>query len=84
MHGLALNINTDLQWFDHIVACGLIGKKATNLNVEMKLNNLPKSIDLSVENVIPAAIEAIEHNFQRETRLVEVNEVEEILEEMRK
>ncbi|KAF2022301.1 lipoyltransferase [Aaosphaeria arxii CBS 175.79] len=28
-HGIALNINTDLWWFDRIVACGLEGKKTT-------------------------------------------------------
>ena len=29
-HGLALNVNTDLWWFDRIVACGLEGKKTTS------------------------------------------------------
>lgn len=29
-HGIALNINTDLWWFDRIVACGLEGKRATS------------------------------------------------------
>jgi len=26
MHGLALNINTDLQFFNHIVPCGIVDK----------------------------------------------------------
>lgn len=29
-HGIALNVNTDLKWFDRIVACGLEGKKTTS------------------------------------------------------
>ncbi|KAF2738444.1 lipoyltransferase [Polyplosphaeria fusca] len=29
-HGVGLNVNTDLWWFDRIVACGLEGKKATS------------------------------------------------------
>jgi lipoate-protein ligase B len=29
-HGIGLNINTDLWWFDRIVACGLEGKKTTS------------------------------------------------------
>ena len=29
-HGVGLNVNTDLKWFERIVACGLVGKKTTN------------------------------------------------------
>jgi lipoate-protein ligase B len=29
-HGIGLNINTDLWWFNRIVACGLEGKRATS------------------------------------------------------
>lgn len=34
-HGLALNCNIDLKWFDHIVPCGLIGKHVTSLTKEL-------------------------------------------------
>ena len=30
-HGLALNCNIDLTWFDHIVPCGIEGKGVTSL-----------------------------------------------------
>ena len=30
-HGIALNVNTDLSWFDHIVPCGQKEKKVTSL-----------------------------------------------------
>jgi lipoyl(octanoyl) transferase 2 len=33
-HGIGLNINTDLWWFDRIVACGLEGKKTTSFEAE--------------------------------------------------
>uniref|UniRef100_A0A3Q2Z3H2 Octanoyl-[acyl-carrier-protein]:protein N-octanoyltransferase LIPT2, mitochondrial n=2 Tax=Hippocampus comes TaxID=109280 RepID=A0A3Q2Z3H2_HIPCM len=33
-HGLALNCDTDLAWFGHIVPCGLEGKGATSLSAE--------------------------------------------------
>lgn len=35
MHGLALNINTDLQYFDYIVPCGIRGKAVTSLQQEI-------------------------------------------------
>ena len=33
-HGIGLNVNTDLWWFDRIVACGLEGKKTTSFEAE--------------------------------------------------
>jgi len=33
-HGIGLNVSVDLSWFDRIVACGLVGKRATNLEKE--------------------------------------------------
>ncbi|KAH7402451.1 hypothetical protein BKA66DRAFT_564367 [Pyrenochaeta sp. MPI-SDFR-AT-0127] len=33
-HGVGLNINTDLWWFDRIVACGLEGKRTTSFSKE--------------------------------------------------
>lgn len=33
-HGLALNVSTDLRWFDEMIACGLPGKAATSLAAE--------------------------------------------------
>jgi len=31
-HGFALNVNTDLSYFEHIIPCGLTGKGVTSLN----------------------------------------------------
>jgi lipoyl(octanoyl) transferase len=41
MHGFALNVNTDLHYFDHIIPCGIQNKKVTSLKEE-----LGKEIDM--------------------------------------
>ncbi|NNC70937.1 MAG: lipoyl(octanoyl) transferase, partial [Flavobacteriaceae bacterium] len=34
--GFALNVNTDLGYFDHIVPCGIKGKAVTSMEVELR------------------------------------------------
>ena len=36
MHGFALNVNTDLTYFDYIIPCGIQGKAVTSLATELK------------------------------------------------
>ena len=36
MHGFALNVNTDLGYFDNIIPCGIRGKSVSSLRVELK------------------------------------------------
>jgi lipoyl(octanoyl) transferase len=36
MHGFALNVNTDLGYFDNIIPCGIKGKAVTSMHVELK------------------------------------------------
>jgi lipoyl(octanoyl) transferase len=36
MHGLAMNVNTDLTYFDKIVPCGIADKEVTSLQKELK------------------------------------------------
>jgi len=36
MHGFALNVNTNLGYFDHIIPCGIKGKAVTSLEVELE------------------------------------------------
>ncbi|MCU0439374.1 MAG: lipoyl(octanoyl) transferase LipB [Raineya sp.] len=38
MHGFAFNINTDLQFFDYIVPCGISDKAVTSLDKELGRN----------------------------------------------
>lgn len=35
MHGFALNVNSDLGYFDHMIPCGIKGKAVTSLHVEL-------------------------------------------------
>jgi lipoyl(octanoyl) transferase len=35
MHGFAFNVNTDLNYFNHIVPCGITDKKVTSLSKEL-------------------------------------------------
>ena len=36
MHGLALNVNTELKFFNNIIPCGISDKAVTSLSVELK------------------------------------------------
>lgn len=40
MHGFALNVNSDLGYFDNIIPCGIRGKAVTSLNVELGVENV--------------------------------------------
>jgi lipoyl(octanoyl) transferase len=41
MHGFALNVNSDLGYFDHMIPCGIKGKAVTSLNVELGRTEIP-------------------------------------------
>lgn len=36
MHGIALNVNTDLSYFNHIVPCGIADKSVTSMEQELQ------------------------------------------------
>jgi lipoyl(octanoyl) transferase len=36
MHGFALNVNTDLNYFNHIIPCGIPDKKVTSIKDELR------------------------------------------------
>ena len=48
MHGLAINVNTDLSYFDNIISCGIQGVKMTSLDKELgkkiRINDIKKSL----------------------------------------
>jgi len=43
MHGLALNVNTELKFFNNIIPCGISDKAVTSLSVELK--NTPVDLE---------------------------------------
>ncbi|XP_049582006.1 octanoyl-[acyl-carrier-protein]:protein N-octanoyltransferase LIPT2, mitochondrial [Syngnathus scovelli] len=55
-HGLALNCDTDLTWFGHIVPCGLEGKGVTSLSAELRRR-------LTVEEAVPHVLRAFARDF---------------------
>ena len=48
MHGLAININTDLSYFDNIISCGIEGVKMTTIDKELgkkiAMNDIKKQL----------------------------------------
>lgn len=60
MHGFALNVNTNLGYFDNIIPCGIRGKAVTSLNVELGV----KTVDM--EEVKHKLLHHFEALFQAE------------------
>ncbi len=54
MHGFALNVNTDLGYFDHIIPCGIQNKKVTSMRAE-------RGTDVQMEEVK----EVLRHSFEK-------------------
>lgn len=50
MHGLALNVNTDIQYFDFIVPCGISGKAVTSLERELGQSQNLISVKKTLQN----------------------------------
>ena len=58
MHGLALNVNTDLSYFDYIVPCGIQGKAVTSLAAELKREIPLEEVKAKILNHFSALFEA--------------------------
>lgn len=55
MHGIALNVNPDLSYFNHIVPCGIVDKSVTSmqkeLQREMSINEVMESLRINMANI---------------------------------
>lgn len=40
MHGFALNVNVNLDYFNNIIPCGLANNEVTSLSKELKKNKI--------------------------------------------
>lgn len=73
-HGIGLNINTDLWWFDRIVACGLEGKKTTSfLKQGVKGKNV-KTVGCEFVEEVAERLDGVEG-----VELVNIDEVDALL-----
>ncbi|CAO2657520.1 Nn.00g036460.m01.CDS01 [Neocucurbitaria sp. VM-36] len=73
-HGVGLNVNTDLWWFDRIVACGLEGKRTTTF---AKQGVEGKSIDSVGDDFVQEIAERL-HGVEGVER-IRGDEMEELL-----
>ena len=68
MHGLALNVNPDLSYFDNIVPCGMIDISVTSMSTLL-------SKDLDVREVLPSVVRCFERLFEWKIRWVELEDL---------
>lgn len=71
-HGLALNCNTDLKWFDHIVPCGIVGKSVTSLSREL-------GRDVSIEVATPMLLNSFKNNFDCQLCEIDFNDLDKLV-----
>ncbi len=60
MHGFALNVNTDLSYFNHIIPCGIQNKQVTSmqkeLGKEMDMKEVKEKLKKNFERVFKAEL----------------------------
>ena len=62
-HGIALNCNTNLDWFKHIIPCGIADKSVTSLTEEYFRSSGNRS-NITVDDVIPGVIKEFGDSFK--------------------
>jgi lipoate-protein ligase B len=75
-HGIGLNVNTDLWWFDRIVACGLEGKRATSFLKQGVEGQDVAGVAVKFVEEVACRLEGIEG-----VELVDHDEVEKVMKE---
>lgn len=65
MHGFALNVNTNLEYFNNIVPCGITDKKVTSLKnelgYELEMSEVEGKMLRHLENLFEATINTVKH-----------------------
>ncbi len=60
MHGFALNVNTDLSYFNHIIPCGIVNKQVTSIEKELgyklDMNEVKEKMKRNFEKVFEASL----------------------------
>ncbi|HEY5369391.1 MAG TPA: lipoyl(octanoyl) transferase LipB [Hanamia sp.] len=61
MHGFALNVNTDLSYFNNIIPCGIVNKQVTSIEKELRekvnFEEVKEKVKKNFEKVFGAVIE---------------------------
>jgi len=68
-HGLALNCDNDLSWFNHIVPCGLHGKEMTSLSQELKKQ-------ITFQDVLFPFVKQFSERFNCHVKIMELEELQ--------
>ncbi|EZA46339.1 hypothetical protein DMN91_006759 [Ooceraea biroi] len=76
-HGLALNCNTDLRWFDHIVPCGIEGKGVTSVSKELDM-------EVTVNDILPILKNAFSDEFECDLIEFPAGEASQLLRDIRR
>lgn len=71
-HGLALNCNTDLTWFSHIIPCGIVGKTVTSLSQQLGRNT-------DIHDVLPRFEKSFSKLFECDVEKYSLAEAKEFL-----
>jgi len=71
MHGFAMNVNTDLNYFNHIIPCGIPNKKVTSIKEELgreiDMNEVKEKLKKNFAKVFNVSIvEPLLHDFDHE------------------
>jgi lipoyl(octanoyl) transferase len=68
MHGFALNVNTDLSYFNFIIPCGIQNKKVTSIKEELgrpvDLEEVKERLKRNFEKVFSIVVEDTDHVLQ--------------------